>query len=114
MGSDLAPSVAEDLARVRELGILPVVELVDLKQAEPLFEALTAGGLPAAEITLRTAAGLDAIRVLVEAYPKGFIGAGTVRTKEDAARVIDAGARFVVCPGTDPEIVSFCSQKGPW
>ncbi|MGO9660692.1 MAG: bifunctional 4-hydroxy-2-oxoglutarate aldolase/2-dehydro-3-deoxy-phosphogluconate aldolase [Acidimicrobiales bacterium] len=112
MGSDLAPSVAEDLARVRELGILPVVELVDLKQAEPLFEALTAGGLPAAEITLRTAAGLDAIRVLVEAYPKGFIGAGTVRTKEDAARVIDAGARFVVCPGTDPEIVSFCSQKG--
>jgi 2-dehydro-3-deoxyphosphogluconate aldolase/(4S)-4-hydroxy-2-oxoglutarate aldolase len=99
------------MARVGEFGILPVVELADLEQAEPLFEALLAGGLPAAEITLRTAAGLGAIRVLVDAYPTGFIGAGTVRTTEDAARVIDAGARFVVCPGTDPEIVAFCCER---
>jgi 2-dehydro-3-deoxyphosphogluconate aldolase/(4S)-4-hydroxy-2-oxoglutarate aldolase len=111
MGSDPAPAVAASVARVRECGILPVVELADLKQAEPLFEALCAGGLPAAEITLRTAAGLDAIRRLVEAYPAGLIGAGTVRTTEDAARVIEAGARFVVCPGTDPEIVAFCTQR---
>jgi 2-dehydro-3-deoxyphosphogluconate aldolase/(4S)-4-hydroxy-2-oxoglutarate aldolase len=100
------------MSRVEEFGILPVVELADLKQAEPLFEALCDGGLAAAEITLRTAAGLDAIRHLVAAYPTGFIGAGTVRSLEDAARVIDAGARFVVCPGTDPEIVAFCCQQG--
>ena len=111
MRPDLAPAVAQNMARVGEFGILPVVELADLEQAEPLFEALLAGGLPAAEITLRTAAGLGAIRVLVDAYPTGFIGAGTVRTTEDAARVIDAGARFVVCPGTDPEIVAFCCER---
>jgi 2-dehydro-3-deoxyphosphogluconate aldolase/(4S)-4-hydroxy-2-oxoglutarate aldolase len=89
------------MSRVEEFGILPVVELADLKQAEPLFEALCDGGLAAAEITH-----------LVAAYPTGFIGAGTVRSLEDAARVIDAGARFVVCPGTDPEIVAFCCQQG--
>ena len=111
MRPDPSPSVAESMSRVKEFGILPVVELADLKQAEPLFEALCDGGLAAAEITLRTAAGLDAIRRLVAAYPTGFIGAGTVRTLEDAARVIDAGARFVVCPGTDPEIVTFCCEK---
>ena len=111
MRPDLAPSVVDGIARVSEIGILPVVELPDLKLAEPLFEALSAGGLPAAEITLRTAAGLDGIRLLVEAFPTGFIGAGTVRTLEDAARVIDAGARFVVCPGTDPELVAYCCQR---
>jgi 2-dehydro-3-deoxyphosphogluconate aldolase/(4S)-4-hydroxy-2-oxoglutarate aldolase len=99
------------MARVAEIGLLPVVELPDLKLAEPLFEALSAGGLPAAEITLRTAAGLDGIRLLVEAFPTGFIGAGTVRSVEDAARVIDAGARFVVCPGTDPELVAYCCER---
>ena len=111
MRPDLAPPVAESMARVAEVGLLPVVELPDVKLAEPLFEALSAGGLPAAEITLRTAAGLEGIRLLVEAYPTGFIGAGTVRTVEDAARVIDAGARFVVCPGTDPEVVAYCCER---
>jgi len=111
MRPDSAPSVAESMARVAEIGLLPVVELPDLKLAEPLFEALSAGGLPAAEITLRTAAGLDGIRLLVEAFPTGFIGAGTVRSVEDAARVIDAGARFVVCPGTDPELVAYCCER---
>ncbi len=112
MPTDLAPSVAGSIARLRDLGILPVVELVDLSQAEPLFEALCAGGLPAAEVTLRTPAGLEAIGVLARAYPDGFIGAGTVRSTADAARVIDAGARFVVSPGTDPEVVAFCCERG--
>lgn len=100
-------SVPETIERLRALGILPVVELADVGQAEPLFEALSAGGLPAVEVTLRSAAGLEAIAVLRKAYPDGFVGAGTVRTVEDAARVLDAGAQFVASPATDPELVRF-------
>ncbi|MGH9104381.1 MAG: bifunctional 4-hydroxy-2-oxoglutarate aldolase/2-dehydro-3-deoxy-phosphogluconate aldolase [Acidimicrobiales bacterium] len=105
-------SIDEDVARVRGLGVLPVVELPDAGQAVPLFEALCAGGLPAAEITLRTPAGLDAIRLLAKAYPGALVGAGTVLDTEDAARAIDAGARFVVSPGTDLEVVAFCHEQG--
>lgn len=111
MSTDPAPSIVRSIARVGELGIVPVVELADVKQAQPLFEALSAAGLPAAEITLRTPAGLEAIDVLARAFPEGFIGAGTVRTLGDAARVIDAGARFVVSPGTDPDVVAFCCER---
>jgi 2-dehydro-3-deoxyphosphogluconate aldolase/(4S)-4-hydroxy-2-oxoglutarate aldolase len=105
------PSISASIARIASLGILPVVEVPDLKQAEPLFEALCAGGLPAAEITLRTSAGLDAIRLLVETYPDGFVGAGTVRSIEDAAKVIDAGAHFVVSPATDAKLIAFCCER---
>lgn len=101
----VASSVADSVKRVAAIGILPVVEIPDLRQAEPLYEALHAGDLPAAEVTLRTPVGLEAIRALTRSRPDGFIGAGTVRSAEDAARVIDAGARFVVSPGTDPDIV---------
>jgi 2-dehydro-3-deoxyphosphogluconate aldolase/(4S)-4-hydroxy-2-oxoglutarate aldolase len=110
--SAVSPSVEEVTARVRELGVLPVVELPSVELARPLFEALLAGGLPAAEVTLRTPAGLDAIGILAEAYPDAFIGAGTVRSEEDAARVIERGARFVVSPGTDPGVVRLCRERG--
>jgi 2-dehydro-3-deoxyphosphogluconate aldolase/(4S)-4-hydroxy-2-oxoglutarate aldolase len=110
MLTEPAPSVVESIARVREVGILPVVELSDIEQAEPLFEALCAGGLPALEVTLRTAPGLGAIRALTKKYPDGFVGAGTVRNVVEAKRVIDAGARFVATPGTDREVVTFCRE----
>jgi len=109
--ADQVTHVARTMARVGDLGILPVVELPEVKHAEPLLEALCAAGLPGAEITLRTPAGLEAIRLLAEAYPTALIGAGTVRTTEDAARVIDAGAQFVVSPGTDPDVVAFCCER---
>jgi 2-dehydro-3-deoxyphosphogluconate aldolase/(4S)-4-hydroxy-2-oxoglutarate aldolase len=112
MANDLSASTADDIKRAQQLGILPVVELAEVEQAAPLFKALSAGGLPAAEITLRSAAGLEAIRVLVRAFPDAFIGAGTVRDREAAAAVIDAGARFVVSPGTDPEVVALCRDRG--
>ncbi|HMK97797.1 MAG TPA: bifunctional 4-hydroxy-2-oxoglutarate aldolase/2-dehydro-3-deoxy-phosphogluconate aldolase [Acidimicrobiales bacterium] len=111
MVTNPSPTVAATIKRVSELGILPVVELADSKQAEPLFEALCAGGLPAAELTLRTAAGLPAIGILAKAFPDGLVGAGTVRNREDAAAVINAGAQFVVSPGTDPEVVALCRQN---
>lgn len=105
-------SKVEDAARcLAEFGIIPVVEVRDPGQAQPMFEALIAGGLPVAEITLRTTAGLDAIALLARAYPDSFIGAGTVRNAHDAARVIDAGARFVVSPGLDREVVKACVER---
>ncbi|HTV12234.1 MAG TPA: bifunctional 4-hydroxy-2-oxoglutarate aldolase/2-dehydro-3-deoxy-phosphogluconate aldolase [Acidimicrobiales bacterium] len=111
MPADPSPAIAESIKRVSELGIMPVVELVNVRQAEPMFEALCAAGLPAAEVTLRTAAGLEAVRILAKAFPEGFIGAGTVRSRQDAAAVIDAGAQFVVSPGTDAEVVALCCQN---
>jgi 2-dehydro-3-deoxyphosphogluconate aldolase/(4S)-4-hydroxy-2-oxoglutarate aldolase len=99
------------VTRIASLGILPVVELDAVDQAEPLLEALIAGGLPVAEITLRTRAGLDAIGVLRRSYPEALVGAGTVRSGEDARRVIDAGAQFVVSPGTDLDVMAACASN---
>lgn len=107
-----ASFVSDPVSRVRALGLLPVVELDDAEDALPLFDALAAGGLPAAEITLRTSAGLDALRLLRRERPDGFVGAGTVRTLADAERVLEAGALFVVSPSTYPELVELCAAAG--
>jgi 2-dehydro-3-deoxyphosphogluconate aldolase/(4S)-4-hydroxy-2-oxoglutarate aldolase len=93
-------------------GVVPVVELESLDDARPLVEALLAGGLDVIEITLRTAAGLEAIHVARQAYPEALVGAGTVRTASDATAVLDAGATFVVSPGLNSEIVEFCRSRG--
>jgi len=95
-----------------ETGVVPVVELGAVEQAPPLLEALLAGGCPVAEITLRTPAGLEAIRLLRGAYPEAVVGAGTVRSLADARAVIDAGAQFVASPGTNPDLVAVCRQAG--
>jgi 2-dehydro-3-deoxyphosphogluconate aldolase/(4S)-4-hydroxy-2-oxoglutarate aldolase len=91
-----------------EVGVVPVVELASVDEAVPLLEALLAGGCGIAEITLRSDAGLEAIRTLRGSYPEALIGAGTVRSLEDAGAVIDAGAQFVVSPATNPELIGFC------
>jgi 2-dehydro-3-deoxyphosphogluconate aldolase / (4S)-4-hydroxy-2-oxoglutarate aldolase len=101
--------VIESLA---EIGVVPVVELGSVDGARPMMEALLAGGCPVAEITLRSAAGLDAIGLLRGAYPEALVGAGTVRTLDDARAVIDAGAMFVVSPGTNVELVASCREAG--
>jgi 2-dehydro-3-deoxyphosphogluconate aldolase/(4S)-4-hydroxy-2-oxoglutarate aldolase len=107
-----ADGAEETLQRLASFGIVPVVEVPDVAVAGPLLEALSAGGLPAAEITLRTVAGLEAIRRLARGYPEALIGAGTVRNTEDASRAIDAGARFVVSAAFDPEVVALCGRNG--
>lgn len=98
--------------RLEGLGLVPVVELGSVAEAGPLLEALSAAGLPIAEITLRTTAGLAALSALRGSHPDALIGAGTVRSVEDAQRVIEAGAQFVVSPATNPEIVEFCLASG--
>ena len=94
-----------------EIGIIPVVVLNDAKDAEPLGKALMEGGLPAAEVTFRTAAAEESIRIMAEKFPDMLVGAGTVLTIDQAERAVAAGAKFIVSPGFDPEIVQFCLDR---
>lgn len=96
----------------RKIGIVPVVVLDDAKDAEPLADALMEGGLPCAEVTFRTTAAADVIKIMTEKYPEMLVGAGTVLTKEQVDRAVEAGARFIVSPGLNPEIVKYCQEKG--
>ena len=98
--------------RIYETGIIPVIKIDDAKDAVPLAKALIEGGLPAAEITFRTAAAADAIKAMHEAYPDMLIGAGTVLTPEQADTAIACGATFIVSPGFNPTVVKHCISKG--
>ncbi|BDZ54087.1 bifunctional 4-hydroxy-2-oxoglutarate aldolase/2-dehydro-3-deoxy-phosphogluconate aldolase [Agromyces marinus] len=90
---------------------VPVVVIDDAGLAEPVAEALLAGGIGCAEITLRTPAGIDAIAALRDL--DGFaVGAGTVLTPDDVDRVVDAGARFVVSPGLAEDVVDRARTHG--
>lgn len=100
------------LERFSEIGIIPVVVFNDPKEAEPLGRALTRGGLPAAEVTFRTDAAEESIRILKNKYPEMLVGAGTVLTRDAVDRALSAGAEFIVSPGFDPEIVKYCIEKG--
>ena len=95
-----------------DYGVVPVVVLEDAKDALSLAKALTEGGLPCAEVTFRTEAAEESIRLISEKYPEMLVGAGTVLTVEQVDRAVAAGARFIVSPGFDPEIVDYCLEKG--
>ena len=104
--------MSEILEKIKEIGIFPVFVLEDAKDALPLVEALTEGGLPCAEVTFRTAAAEDSIRAISQAYPEMLVGAGTVLTTEQVDRAVAAGAKFIVSPGFNPRIVQYCQEKG--
>ena len=95
----------------REYGVVPVVVLEDAQDALPLAEALTEGGLPCAEVTFRTEAAEESIRLMSEKYPEMLVGAGTVLSVEQVDQAVAAGAKFIVSPGFDPEIVDYCLEK---
>lgn len=92
--------------------VVPVVVLEDAKDALPLADALIRGGLPCAEVTFRTEAAEESIRLMSEKYPDMLVGAGTVLTVLQVDRAVNAGAKFIVSPGFDPEIVDYCLEKG--
>jgi 2-dehydro-3-deoxyphosphogluconate aldolase / (4S)-4-hydroxy-2-oxoglutarate aldolase len=96
---------------IAALRVLPVVVLEDAAAAAPLADALAAGGLPCAEITFRTAAAADAIKIM--ASRGGLtVGAGTVLTPAQADQAVEAGARFIVSPGFSPSVVRRCQELG--
>ena len=94
-----------------ETGVVPGVVLEDAEDAVPLAQALVEGGLLSAEVTFRTAAAEESIRRMTEAFPQMLVGAGTVLTKEQVDAAAVAGAKFIVSPGFDPEIVDYCLEK---
>lgn len=96
---------------IQRTGVVPVVVVNDIKDAAPLAKALCEGGLPCAEVTFRTDAAEEAIRIMVTEYPDMLVGAGTVLTIDQVDRAIGAGAKFIVSPGFDPEIVDYCLSR---
>ena len=99
------------LKQMQEFGIIPVVVLNDTKDAEPLGKALVEGGIPCAEVTFRTEAAEECIRIMAEKFPEMLVGAGTVLTTEQVDRAIAAGAKFIVSPGLNPKVVKYCVEK---
>ena len=99
------------LKEIQNLGIVPVIKLDDPKDAIPLAKALYDGGLPCAEVTFRTSAAKESIKLMTTQYPDMLVGAGTVLTTEQVDDAIEAGAKFIVSPGLNPKIVEYCIQK---
>lgn len=100
--------VFEQLARYQ---VVPVLELPDEKPALDVMQALVAGGLPVAEVTLRSAAALPALQAMSAAFPDVLLGAGTVSSADEVDAAMAAGAQFVVTPGLNPSVISRCFSK---
>lgn len=97
--------------RCKTCGLVPVVVIEDAKDAVDTAKALLAGGIDTMEITFRTAAAKDAIAQVVANVPQMLVGAGTVTNREQCEAALEAGARFIVSPGFDTEIVDYCLRK---
>ena len=93
------------------IGIIPVLEIDSAERAKPLAESLLTGGLPIAEVTLRTEAALDSIRVIAQEVTGVIVGAGTVINREQAQAACDAGAQFLVSPGMVEEVVIWAQEN---
>ena len=104
--------MTELLNRIHDIGIVPVIAIDDADKAVDLARALVKGGLPVAEVTFRTEAAEEAIRAIVREVPTMIVGAGTVLTKEQADRAIDAGVNFIVSPGFNPVITKYVLDRG--
>lgn len=98
--------------KISEIGIVPVIKLTNTGDAVALAKALRDGGVNAAEVTFRAAGAEQVIAAMLLAYPDMLVGAGTVINLEQAERAVSAGAKFIVSPGIDPEIVSYALTKG--
>ncbi|MCP4956600.1 MAG: bifunctional 4-hydroxy-2-oxoglutarate aldolase/2-dehydro-3-deoxy-phosphogluconate aldolase [Photobacterium aquimaris] len=98
----------EWIDRLRALRVMPVIQIENAADAVPLAKVLVENGLPAAEITFRTAAAAESIRLIRAAYPQIVLCAGTVLTTEQVDAAIAAGADFVISPGFNPTTVKYC------
>ena len=100
------------LERLRNAGVVPVVVLERAEDAVPSARAMLAGGVDVMEITFRTAAATEAIRNVAAECPEMLVGAGTVLTVEQCEKAVALGAKFIVSPGFDAEIVDWCVERG--
>ena len=98
--------------KIHDIGIVPVIALESVEDAAPLAKALCKGGLPVAEVTYRTEAAHDAMIEMRKACPDMLIGAGTVLNRQQVDSALDAGAQFIVSPGTNADTIAYCQEKG--
>ncbi len=100
------------IEKISAAGVVPVVKLDDAANAVKLATALRNGGLNCAEITFRTDAAEESIKLITKKYPDMLVAAGTVLTPVQADKAMSAGAKFIVSPGLNPEVVRHCIDKG--
>ena len=98
--------------QLKALKVIPVIAIDNAEDIIPLGKVLAENGLPAAEITFRSDAAVEAIRLLRQAQPQMLIGAGTILNREQALVAKEAGATFVVSPGFNPNTVKACQEIG--
>ena len=104
--------MSEVMNELYSIGLIPVIKIENADDAIPLAKALIDGGLPAAEITFRTASAAQAIKNITDKYPDMLVGAGTVLTVEQVDKAIEAGAKFLVSPGLNPKVTAYALSKG--
>ncbi|MBE6805602.1 MAG: bifunctional 4-hydroxy-2-oxoglutarate aldolase/2-dehydro-3-deoxy-phosphogluconate aldolase [Ruminococcaceae bacterium] len=98
--------------KISEIGVVPVIKLNNPERdALPLAKALVDGGMPVAEVTFRAAGAAKAIKIMADAYPEMLVGAGTVMTEDQIDEAIAAGAKFIVTPGLDADLVKYAKEK---
>lgn len=95
----------------KKVGVVPVIKIKDANKAVPLAKALLAGGITAAEITFRTDAAVDAIESIAKSVPELYVCAGTVLSVSDAKKAKEAGAKAIISPGTDLEVLDWCETN---
>lgn len=100
------------LEKLGNSGVVPVVVIDDAKDAVPTAKAMLAGGIDVMEITMRTGAALESIKNVAENCPEVLVGAGTVITLDQCKAAVAAGAKFIVSPGFDEEVVKRCVENG--
>ncbi len=101
----------EILEQLGQMGVIPVIAIDNAADAPKLGRALSAGGLPCAEITFRTPAAAAAIRLMAAECPDVLVGAGTVLTAAQAETAVSHGAKFIVTPGFDEAVVNYCLEQ---
>lgn len=99
------------LTEISKIAIVPVVVLEDAADAKDLAQALIKGGIPCAEVTFRTKAAAESIKIMSENFPEMLVGAGTVLSVEQAKQAVDCGAKFIVSPGLNPKVVKYCVEN---
>ena len=102
--------MSQVLEQFEKMRVVPVVAIQDAKDAMQLADTLIEGGLPCAEITFRTAAALDAMRILTKRDDL-LVGAGTVLKVEQVKAAVDIGVQFMVSPGFNPKVVGYCVEN---
>lgn len=100
------------IEKISKVGLVPVIKIDYPEKAVPLARALKKGGIPVAEVTFRTDCAAEAIKRIAEAEPDIFVGAGTVISVEQVKAAVKAGAKYIISPGFDPEVVGYCIENG--